>query len=93
MRKRVEMHRLEEMVRLHRMGTTKHEIARMLVMSPNTERAYRGALAAAGLLDGPTDALPSFAQLRTAVVAHHPPKVAPQQASTVERFRGASRPS
>ena len=39
MRKRVEMHRLEEMVRLHRMGTTKHELARMLVMSPNTVSA------------------------------------------------------
>ncbi len=87
MRKRLEMHRLEEMVRLHRMGTTKHELARMLVMSPNTERVYRGALAAAGLLEGPVDALPSLAELRAAVVAHHPPKLPPQQASTVEEFR------
>lgn len=87
MRKRVEMHRLEEMVRLHRMGTTKHELARMLVMSPNTERVYRVAIAAAGLLDGPVDALPSLAELRAAVVTHHPPKVPPQQASTIEEFR------
>ena len=87
MRKRVEMHRLEEMVRLHRLGTTKHEVARMLVMSPNTERVYRVALAAAGLLDGPADALPSLAELRAAVVTHHPPKVPPQQSSTVEAFR------
>ncbi len=87
MRKRVEMHRLEEMVRLHRLGTTKHEVARMLVMSPNTERVYRGALAAAGLLDGPVDALPSLAELRAAVVTHHPPKLAPQQMSSVEELR------
>ena len=71
MTKRVELHRLEEMVRLHRLGTTKHEVARMLVMSPNTERVYRGALAAAGLLDGPVDAPPSLAELRAAVVTHH----------------------
>ena len=87
MRKRVEMHRLEEMVRLHRLGTTKHEVARMLVMSPNTERVYRGALAAAGLLDGPVDTLPSLAELRAAVVTHHPPKLAPQQMSLVEELR------
>jgi len=43
----------------------------MLVMSPNTERVYRGALAAAGLLDGPVDAPPSLAELRAAVVTHH----------------------
>ena len=87
MRKRVEMHRLEEMVRLLRLGTPKHEVARMLVMSPNTERVYRGALNAAGLLDGPVDALPSLAELRAAVVTHHPPKPAPEQASTVEDLR------
>lgn len=87
MRKRVEMHRLEEMVRLHRMGTAKHVAARMLIMSPNTERVYRLALAAAGLLDGPVDALPSLAELRAAVVANHPPKLPPQQVSTVEELR------
>lgn len=87
MRKRIEMHRLEEMVRLHRLGVAKHPLARMLVMSPNTERRYRMALVAAGLLDGPADALPSVVELRAAVVLHHPAKVPPQQSSTVEAFR------
>jgi hypothetical protein len=37
-------------------------------MSPNTERIYREALATAGLLDGPADALPELAVLREAVL-------------------------
>ena len=36
--RRVEMHRLQALVRLHRMGTGAREVARMLHMSPNTER-------------------------------------------------------
>ena len=87
MRRRVEMHRLEEMVRLHRRGPSKHESARMLAMSPNTERVYRRAPSAAELLDGAVDALPSLAELRAAVTAHHPPKLPPQQTSTVDAFR------
>lgn len=38
------MDRLQELVRLHRMGTGAREVARMLLMSPNTEREYRQAL-------------------------------------------------
>ena len=34
------------------MGTGDREVARLLEMSPNTERAYRKALATAGLLGG-----------------------------------------
>ncbi|HVZ32921.1 MAG TPA: hypothetical protein VG963_10865 [Polyangiaceae bacterium] len=49
---RVDMHRLQELVRLHRMGTGCHQVARMLGMSPNTERVYREALQRAGLWDG-----------------------------------------
>ena len=32
------MHRLEELERLHRMGTTKREIARLPAISPAPER-------------------------------------------------------
>ena len=42
--KRVEMHRLQELVRLHRMGTGCRKVANLLKMSPNTEREYRQAL-------------------------------------------------
>ena len=65
--KRIEMHRLREMVRLHRMGTTCHRVAQLLQMSPNTERKYRLAIDAAGLLEGPPEALPEVSELKDAV--------------------------
>ena len=37
----VDMDRLQELVRLHRMGTGEREVARLLGMSPTTERSYR----------------------------------------------------
>jgi hypothetical protein len=40
------MHRLQDLVRLHRLGTGVRLVARRLGMSPNTERTYRHALAA-----------------------------------------------
>jgi len=78
------MHRLQELVRLYRLGTGYREAARLLSMSPNTERAYRRRLLAAGLVDGEVDALPSLEELRSAV---GPSRVPRQQASTLERWR------
>lgn len=49
MQRRVDMDRLQELVRLHRMGSGGREVARLLGMSPNTERTYRIVLEAAGL--------------------------------------------
>jgi hypothetical protein len=43
---RIDMHRLQDLVRLHRLGVGARTIARRLRMSPNTERQYRLALAA-----------------------------------------------
>jgi transposase len=91
--RRVDMHRLQELVRLHRMGTGCHELARMLGMSPNTERPYRHALMAAGLLEGPVDQLPDLAELRRAIAEHHAAKPSPaQQRSGIERYRGVIEP-
>lgn len=42
------------------MGSGGREVARLLGMSPNTERAYRTALEAAGLLAGPIADLPTL---------------------------------
>lgn len=42
--RRIGMDRLQELVRLHRMGTGAREVARLLRMGPNTERDYRDAL-------------------------------------------------
>jgi len=87
------MHRLQELVRLHRMGTARRAAARMLRMSPNTERVYRAALMAAGLWDGPVEPLPALDELRRAVESHCPPKSPPQQQrSSVERYRAVIEP-
>ena len=58
---RTEMDELQELVRLHRMGTGCREVARLLAISPNTERQYREILTAEGLLAGAADALPELA--------------------------------
>lgn len=81
--RRVDMHRLQELVRLHRMGTGAREVARLLEMSPNTERGYREALAEASLLDGPLDDLPPLDVLRAAVELALPAKPLPQHESSV----------
>jgi transposase len=86
---RIDMHRLQELVRLHRMGTGARRAAQMLKMGPNTARAYRKALATAGLLDGPVDALPELAVLREAVMVQLPPKEKPQHESSITTWADA----
>lgn len=80
------MHTLQEFVRLARMGTGYRAIARMLGISPNTEREYRKAFAAAGLLVGDPNELPELPELQAALERHKPPRQAPQQVSTVEQW-------
>ena len=81
------MHELQELVRLHRRGEGARAVARMLKMSPNTERRYRKALDAAGLLAGESDAeLPALEELKRAVDERAPVKVPAQQRSSVERW-------
>ena len=69
MQRRVEMHRLQDLVRLHRLSTGCREVARLLQMSPNTERQYREALETAGLLAGDATQLPELEVLKEAVRA------------------------
>lgn len=85
--KRTEMDRLQELVRLHRMGTGCRKVAEMLKMGPNTERDYRVALERAGLLAGEPDDLPELTALKEAVLRENPPKTAPQQTSKAEPWR------
>ncbi len=66
------MHRLQELVRLHRMGTGAREVARLIGLSPNTERKYRRALAQANLLQGDQDVLPPLQELLAAIRDQHP---------------------
>lgn len=87
---RITMNDLQELVRLHRLGTNCHEVARLLGMSPNTERQYRWVLRDAGLLQGAVDVLPEEALLRAAVDAALPRKApAKHQQSSVARWTTA----
>lgn len=84
------MHRLQELVRLHRLNTGAREVARLLKMSPNTERLYRQALEPEGLLKGDPQSLPSLEALQKVVVAHRGGGSQPEQSvSSVEAWRGA----
>ncbi|MEE9384764.1 MAG: hypothetical protein V3V08_15280 [Nannocystaceae bacterium] len=77
------MHRLAELVRLHRMGHNTREVALLLQMSPNTERRYRYALAAARLVDGSTDDLPTLEAIREALGTQLPCKAMSRHKSSV----------
>ncbi len=81
------MHRLQELVRLHRLGTGAREVARLLKMSPNTERIYRQALESAEMLQGIPTKLPSLEQLKNAVIEYRPPAQPPaQEISSIEKW-------
>ena len=66
---RKDMHQLQALARIHRMGTGAREVARLLGVSPNTERDYRRRLEAAGVLAGSPDDLPDRGKLREVVEA------------------------
>ena len=70
---RIDMHRLQELVRLHRLGHDTRTVARLLGMSPNTERDYRLLLKPHGLLQGDPKQLPELLDLQELVRASRPP--------------------
>ena len=86
--KRTDMHRLQELVRLHRQGTSARDAARLLGMSRNTAREYREALAASGLLDGHVAELPDLEVLKASL----PVRAGPQETSSVEAWVPRIRP-
>ena len=81
---RVDMHRLQELVRLHRLQTSCRDVARMLKMSPITEKKYRAPLEQAGLLEGDPNELPELEELKQLVLEACPVQLPPQQVSSVE---------
>ena len=86
MRKGIQdMHRLQELVRLHRQGVLAGERARLLTLSRKTERRYRRRIDKAGLLEGHPDTLPSMEQLRAAVV-RAPAQPLAHESSSVDRW-------
>lgn len=84
--KRTDMHRLQEMVRLHRLGESSRSIARRLQMGRDTIRCYLRGLRNAGLLDGPADELPEFAAVRAVLDEYVPVTAAAPQSSTLTRW-------
>jgi len=88
---RTDMHRLQELVRLHRVGTSVLERARMLGMSTRTDQRYRRALDAAGLLAGDATEVPELSILRAAVEAVLPPPAPRQVAPTIDAWLPAIR--
>lgn len=80
------MHRLQEYVRLARLGESDRSVVKKLGLGPNTVRKYREALKDAGLLEGPADALPELETLKAAIRGRIPPRRPPQQQSKLEAF-------
>jgi transposase len=81
------MHRLQELVRLHRLGSGSREMARSLRMGRDTIRAYRRALDRAGLLKGRSSELPDLETLKAALAVYLPSQPPPQQCSSVDSWR------
>lgn len=89
-RERIDMHRLQELVRLHRQGVGCRDVAKCLELSPNTERKYRTALDSQGLLKGDPCELPELDELQEAVrQALGTPESPLQELSSIETFRPA----
>lgn len=84
--RRTDMHQLQEMLRLHRLGRGSRDIARQLRMGRDTIRRYLQALDKAGLLAGTPEELPELDSIRAIVEEHVPSKQAPQQTSSVLRW-------
>ncbi len=82
-----DMHKLQELVRLHRLGRPVRTIARQLGISPNTERRFRRRLRAAGLLTGDPEALPDIETLQNAVQPDTPTPVPTHERSSIQRWR------
>ncbi len=65
--RRTDMHRIQELVRLHRLGQGQRSIAKQLRMGRETIRTYQGKLREAGLLEGCPGDLPDSAVLKEVV--------------------------
>ncbi len=65
--RRTDMHRLQEVIRLHRLGRGQRAIARQLHIGRDTIRSYEEKLAEAGLLEGPADDLPGIESLQAVI--------------------------
>jgi transposase len=82
----VDMHLLQELVRLHRLGLGGRQVAQRLAISPNTERKYRAPLAAAGLLVGEPSELPELELLKQIVTASFGEQLPTTRTSSIDDY-------
>lgn len=82
-----DMHQLQEVIRLHRLGESRRTIARLLRMGRDTIRGYTQLFSQKGLLDGAADDLPDAGALLALVGDQAGPAPPPQQISSVEPWR------
>src|SRR5690606_5169095 len=80
----IDMHLLQELVRLHRLGLSNRVIAKRLGISRNTERKYRAPLTAAGLLEGDPTALPELAEIKAVVASENSDETPAVRPSSIE---------
>ena len=80
----IDMHLLQELVRLHRLGLSNRMVTKRLGISRNTERKYRLPLAAAGLLEGDPNELPELAQIKSVIIAEHGESTPATRPSSIE---------
>ncbi|MCA9319758.1 MAG: IS21 family transposase [Planctomycetes bacterium] len=83
------MHRLQEMIRLHRLGRSTRGMARQLRMGRDTIRLYAAAFAKAGVLEGSPDDLPDGEALHQIVSGLAEPTTPKETASSIDRWRSA----
>lgn len=81
------MHKLQELVRLHRQGRSARDVAQLLAMSRNTVRGYLAAFKQAELLEGSIDELPTMEVLKAAVPSRRPNQETSTVAAWVPRIR------
>lgn len=84
--RRTDMHRIQEVIRLHRLGRGQRAIARQLRMGRDTIRSYQEKLQEADVLEGPADDLPTIEFLQE-VIAEELPAPAPESQSSVDLWK------
>lgn len=84
--RRIDMHRIQEVIRLHRLGRSRRVISRQLRMGRNTIRGYQEKLEMAGLLEGSADDIPAIETLQKAIAEELSPPV-PESQSSVKPWK------
>jgi transposase len=80
------MHRLQEVIRLYRLGKSARRIARHLSMGRATVREYLEVLSESGILEDASGALPELDVLAALVRTHGQSKKSEAVTSTVDRW-------